>query len=105
MGGGCPPPWGSSDQGSNQAVPLADGVGQDEPDIPLAVVAAGGVQDTLLLQVNHQSVNGALVAPGIQSQGAHQVGAGLGTVLDQGGADGGADQGGEHRSGCRWLTC
>ena len=36
------------------------------------------------------------MAAGIHSHGANQVAAGLGTVVDQAGADGGADDGFDH---------
>ena len=94
------PPYGSTDQGSDQAVTLADGGRVDKPGAPLAVAGADGVQDTLPLHFNHDSVNGALMAAGIQTHAAHDLRAGLGTVLNQGGANGGADDGAEvHRSG------
>ena len=90
----------STDHSGDQAVTLADRGGHDEPQIPLAIVGAGGIQDPFLLQVNHQSVDGALVALGVQTQFPHQVGAGVGTALDQSAADRGADDGVEHRF--RW---
>ena len=86
------------DQGGDQAVPLADRVGEDEPLVALAVLGQGGGEGAFGLQVNHQGVNGALVAAGVHSQGEHQVAAGHRSVLDQGRADGGAEEGGEHRS-------
>jgi hypothetical protein len=95
-----PPPFGSADQSSDQAVPLADCCGDDEPQIPLAIIGTGGTQDAVTLQINHNGVNGALVAAGIHSHSPHDVGAGLGSLLDQGGADCGAGQSGEvHWSG------
>jgi len=42
-------------------------------------------------------MNGAFVAAGIHTQGTHQIGAGHGSLADQGGANGSADDGGEHR--------
>jgi hypothetical protein len=94
------PPYGSTDHGSDQAITLADGSGQDEPFIPLAIGGAGGVQDTLALHVHHNGVNGAFVAARVQSHAPHDVGAGLGPLLDQGAADGGAGESGEvHRGG------
>ncbi len=87
-----------SRDGSNQAVTLTDRGGNNEPQVALTIVGAGGIQDAFLRQVNHQGVDGALVAAGIQTHGTDQIGAGLGTVLDQVGADGSADDGGEHRS-------
>ena len=100
-GGLVPPPLReSADQSSDQAVPLADGIGIDEPLIPLAVAEAPCVDDAIPLHVHHDGVDGALMAAWIQSHAPHNVGAGLGTVLNQGGADCGADQSGEvHWSG------
>lgn len=94
------PPYGSTDQGGDQAVTLADRSGDNEPQVTLAIVATGGAQGAIALQVNHDGVNGALVTLRIQSHAANQFGAGLGTVLNQGGADGGADDAVEvHRGG------
>lgn len=98
-GGGAAPRSVSPDQGSDQAVTLADLIGVDEPQIaPLTL--HGGAQSALPLQIDHNGVDGALVALGIESHAAHDVGASLGTVLDQGAADGDAGESGEvHRSG------
>jgi len=87
----------SPDEGSSEAVPLADLIGADEPEIPLAVAAAGGIQNAILLEVNHKGVDGALVAAGIETQFPHKVAAGMGSALDQGGADGGAEDGADHQ--------
>ena len=59
---------------------------------------AGGGEDALLLHINHQGVDGALVAAGVKTHSANQVGAGHRTIVDQVSADGSADDGGEHRS-------
>jgi len=101
MGGIGPPPLReSADQGGDQTIPLADRGGDDEPQIPLAIVGAGGAQDAVALQINHNGVDGALVAAGVHSHAPHDVGAGLGSLLNQGGADCGAGQSGEvHWSG------
>ena len=94
------PPYGSTDQGSDQAITLADGGRVDKPGATLAVAGADGIQDALTLHLNHESVNRALVLAGIETHAAHDLRAGLGTVLNQGGADSGADDGAEvHRSG------
>jgi hypothetical protein len=96
--GDCSPRIVSPDQGSSKAVTLADLIDADEPQIPLARgIVAGGAQDAITLQVHHQGVDGALVAAGIQTQFADQIGAGMGTALDQGGSDGGAEDGADHR--------
>lgn len=94
------PPYGSTEQGSGDPITLADGGGVDKPLPPLAVAEADGVKDALPLHLNHESVNGALVLAGIETHAAHDLRTGLGTVLDQRGADGGADDGAEvHRGG------
>ena len=99
---------GSTDQGSDQAVTLADAVREDAPAVTLAVLGAGCGEDPCILQIHHDGVNGSLVAAGIQSHAAHKVAAGLGSLLDQGRTHGGADDGAEvHRSGvvnCRYPT-
>jgi hypothetical protein len=88
----------STDQGSGESITLADGGRNHEPQITLAVVGACGVQDALTLHFNHESVNRALVLARVETHATHKVGAGLGTVLNQGGADCGADDGAEvHR--------
>ena len=95
---GQPTPSRSDRQGGGKAITLADRGGHDEPEVALAVVAAGGVQDALPLHFNHESVNGALVLARVHSHASHDVGAGLGTVLNQCAADCGADDGAEvHR--------
>ena len=100
MGGIGAPPWESADQRRDQAVPLADCCGDDEPQIPLAIIGTGGTQDAIPLQINHNGVDGALVVAGVHSHSPHDVGAGLGSLLNQGGADCGAGQSGEvHWSG------
>ena len=93
--GDCSPRTVSPDQSSDQAITLADAVGVDEPGATLAVAGADGIQDPLTLQIDHDSVDGALVALRIESHAPHDVGAGLGTVLDQSGADGDAGESGE----------
>lgn len=80
------------DQGSSEAVPFADRCGINEPQIPFAVAVAQGIDDPLLLHVYHHSMDCALMAAGIHSHTPHDVGAGLGTILDQGGADSDAGQ-------------
>lgn len=89
----------SSQDRCSESVTLADLVGVDEPQIPLAVAAAGCSQDACLLQVNHQGMDGALVAAGVHPHASDDLRACLGTLLNQGGADAGADQGGDH-GGC-----
>ena len=94
------PPIISPDQGSNQAIPLADLMIIDKPFCPLAIAGTDGVNSALPLHLNHNGMNGALMAAGIQTHAPHNIGARLGTVLNQGGANGGANQGGEvHRGG------
>ena len=103
-GVGCDPlRIGSGGQRRGQAVPLPDGTGDNNPAVAATVGGPGGDQGSFLLQVNHDGMDGALVAPGVKTQRAHQVGAGQGAVLDQRGADGGSDQGGEHWSGVGCL--
>jgi hypothetical protein len=89
--------------GGGKAITLADRGGHDEPEVALAAVAAGGIQGACLLHVNHEGVNGALVAAGVHAHGANQVAAGHRAVVDQAGADRGADDGGEHRMRCGLL--
>ena len=89
---------GSTDESSDQAITLADGSRVDKPCAPIAVAEADGIQDAFTLHLNHESVNSALVLAGIQSHAAHDLRAGLGTVLNQGRTDSGADDGAEiHR--------
>jgi len=101
------PPQGSDAcHGGGKAITLADRGGHDEPEVALAAVAAGGIQNACLLQVNHHGVDGAFVAAGVHAHGANQVAAGHRAVVDQVGADRGADDGGEHRSGVvNWVYC
>ena len=93
-GGDCSPRIVSPDQ-SSEAIPFADGGGIDEPLVPLAIAEAHGVDDALPLHVYHHSVDCALVAAGIQSHALDDLRAGLGTVFNQGGADGVAGESGE----------
>lgn len=94
------PPVGSTDQGSDHTVTLADGVRKDAPGATLAIAGADGVQNALALQIDHNGVNGALVALRIHAHGADQIRARLRTLLDQDAADHGAgDQVEVHRSG------
>ena len=94
------PPYGSTDQGSDQAVTLADAVPPDKPLVTLAVGAAGGAQDTVALHVHHNGVDGAFMAAGIHAHAADDLRACLIAVLNQDGANGGAGESGEvHRSG------
>ena len=104
-GEGQPPPVGSTHQGGNQAVPLADRGGVDEPLVPLAVAQADGINDAVVFHIHHHGVDGAFVAAGVHTQGAHQIGAGHRSLADQSGANGGADDGGKHRvrCGCLWY--
>ena len=85
----------STDHGGDQAVTVADRCREDKPQITLPIVGACGGDDTLTLQINHNSVNGALMAAGVQTHTPNDVRAGLGTVLNQGAANGDAGQGGE----------
>jgi hypothetical protein len=90
----------SADHRGDQAVPLADLIGEDAPPITLAIGAQRGCQDAITLQIHHNGVNGALMAPGVQSHRADDLSAGELTVLNQNGADGGADDAVEvHRGG------
>ena len=105
MGRRSTPPVGSTHQGGNHAVTLADRGGVDEPLVPLAVAQADGINDPILLHIHHHGVDGAFVAAGIHTQGANQIGAGHRSLADQSGANGSADDGGEHRvwCGCLWY--
>ena len=94
----------STHQGGNHTVPLADGGGVDEPLVTLAVAQADRIDDAVVLHVNHHGMDGAFVAAGIHTQGAHQIGAGHRSLADQSGANGGADDGGEHRVRCGLLV-
>ena len=82
------PPYGSTDQGGDQAVTLADAVPPDKPLVTLAVGAAGGAQNTVALHVHHNGVDGAFMAAGVHAHAADDLRAGLVTVLHQDGADG-----------------
>ena len=83
---------GSTDHGSDQAVTLSDCLRIDKPQIPLTIVCSGGAQDAVTLQINHNGVDGALVALRIQSHAPDDLRAGLGSLLNQGRTDSGADQ-------------
>lgn len=83
---------GSTDHGSDQPVTLADCLRIDKPQITLTIVCSGGAQDAALFHVNHNGMDGALVTAGIHAHAPDNLRAGLGTLLDQGAADGGADQ-------------
>jgi hypothetical protein len=101
-GRGQPAPGGSDAcHGSSDAVPLADRGGHDEPQVALPIIGAGGIQNACLLKVDHEGVDGALMAAGVHAHGANQVAAGHRAVVDQAGADRGADDGGQHLSGVR----
>jgi len=92
------PPYGSTDQGSDQAVTLADGSGENIPGAALAVAGVDGVKDALPLHFNHDGVNSALMLAGVHSHASDDLRAGLGSVLNQGRANSGADGGAEvHR--------
>ena len=98
--GGRIPPYGSTDQGGDQPITLADCARQDVPGAALAVAGTDGVKDTLPLQIDHNGVNGALVALRIESHAPNDLRAGLGSVLDQGSANGVAGEEVEvHRCG------
>ena len=98
------PPWGSSDQSSDQAITLANRGWHDEPEVALAIISASGGDGSLPLEIAHNRVNRPLVAAGVHTHATNQVGAGLGTALNQSGADRGTGQGGEiHR--CRVVNC
>ena len=88
-----------SREGGDDAIPLADLLKVHKPQITLAVIGTGGTEHTILFQIDHKGMDGALVTARIKTHRANQVAAGLGTVVDQAGADGGADDGFDHRSG------
>ncbi len=92
MGGNGAPRRESTDHGSDQAVTLADCLRIDKPQIPFAVVCSGGAQDAVTLQINHNGMDGALVALRVHAHAPDDLRAGLGTLLNQGAANGGADQ-------------
>ncbi len=101
MGGDCAPPLKESpDQGSGESITLADLIGVNEPEITLAIVAAGGAQNALTLQIHHNGVDGALMAAWVHAHAPHNGGAGLGTVLDERGPDGDA---GDDAEVHRWF--
>ena len=53
-------------------------------------------ENPIVLHINHDGVDGALVALRIKTHGLDQRGAGLGSVVQQCAADLGADDGCEH---------
>lgn len=87
-----------TEQSSSNAVTFADAVAPDEPLIPFAILGTGGTQDAVFLHVHHQGMNGAFVPAGVQTHATNDFGAGLGTVLNQGAADGRTDDGLNHGS-------
>ncbi len=94
------PPIVSGDQGSDQAVALADLSGEDVPGAALAVAGTDGIQGALTLQIDHNGVDGALVASRVHAHAAHQVATGLRTLLNQDAADSDAGEKVKvHRSG------
>jgi len=99
MGGWCPRIV-SPEQGSGKTITLADLIGKNAPLITLAIRAQCGGENALPLHLHHNGVNSALMLTGVHSHAAHNVAACLLAVLNQCGADGGADGGSEvHRSG------
>ena len=88
----------SSDNGDGggDAINPADAIEIHKPQIPLAIIGSGGAQNACLFQINHKGVDGALVTARVQTHRAHKVAAGLGSVVDQAGADRGADDRSEH---------
>ena len=89
----------SPDKGSDQAIPLPDLIGMNEPYIAASALHCGA-QNALPLHIDHDRMDGSLVALGVQSHAPHKVGAGLRALLNQGGADRGAGDGREvHLSG------
>ena len=85
-----------SREGSDQTIALSDLLKVHKPQIPLSVIGTGGGQGARLFQINHKGVNGALMATGVKTHRAHKVAAGLGAIVDQAGADRGADDRSEH---------
>jgi len=83
---------GSTDHGGDQPVTLADCLRIDKPQIPFAIVCSGGAQNAALFHVNHNGMDGALMAPWVHSHASDDLRAGLGTLLNQGRTDSGADQ-------------
>ena len=67
------PPVGSTDQGSDHTVTLADLIREDAPLIALAIRVQGSGENALPLQIHHNGVDGALVALRIQSHAPHKV--------------------------------
>ena len=84
----------SPDQGGDQAIPLPDLIGMNEPYIAASALHCGA-QNALPLHIDHDRMDGSLVALGVQSHPAHKVRTSLGTLLNQSGADRGAGQCGE----------
>ena len=82
-----------------ETVTLADVV---DIEVPLAALAADGVdlcpELPIALQIDHHGVDGAFVALGVHAHAANDLRAGLGTVVQQGGADSDAGEGVEHGS-------
>ena len=70
--------------------------------MPLAALPRDGVdlcpELPIALQIDHNGVDGALVALGVHAHATDDLRAGLGTVVQQGGADSDADEGVEHGS-------
>ena len=95
MGGECEsPPYWSTDKGGDDPIPLPDAVCVSKPQIASCALH-GGTQNPFTLQIDHNGMDGALVAFGVQSHASHKVGAGLRSLLNQGGADRGPGDGGE----------
>jgi hypothetical protein len=84
--GDCSPRIVSADQGSDQAIPLADAVWPDKPLIT-ALALHSGAQNAIPLHINHDGVDGALVALRIQSHALDDLRACLFAVLNQSGAN------------------
>ena len=84
----------SPDQGGDDPITLANLVSMNEPYIAASALHCGA-QNALPLHIDHDRMDGSLVALGVQSHPAHKVGAGLRALLNQGGADRGAGQCGE----------
>ena len=85
----------SPEDGSSETIPLSDCGREDKPEVALAILGTGRADHTITLQIHHHGVNRTLVALGIHAHGPDDLGAGLGTFLNQGGADGDAGQSGE----------
>lgn len=92
-----------SGEQSKEPITLANLIREDHPLITLAVRAQRGGQDALPLHFNHQGVNSALMLAGVQAHASHDGGACLGSVLNQGRANSGADQGAEVHRWCGEL--